>query len=572
MTLFNSFVADFHEHFTKDANECIYLGVDKLRDQLPDPSLAAAQSDIAEASALVERCAAAGAEVSNFDEKLDIDLAELWLRKQVHDLSLQFNGRSTKEQMPVAGTEIGDGIFMMLIADPNDLGERLSSITGRIEQVPAYLSAILDRLERPITRWVDIERQKVEGLPSLLSTVVAQAREVNWSGLERLEQAIPKAEQAMAGYLEALAKMPTEDSFHVGTETTRQIVKLRGINYSLEELHTIARSFLGETLSGLDELHVSLLKKYALPATTTVAELHKHLSETFRLKVGQDLDRVLERYQEERAKLLEFVQKDDLFPIVPDQDMKILRTPEFMKPSIPAGAMVPPPPFRSGTKTSVVYLTLSQELLDEHTELGVPTMMLHEGIPGHHLQFAWTAQKASVVRKHFNANDHAEGWTTMLEDYVLDLGYAGDLTDEVRFVAKREICRIGARVAIDLFFMSGDKKYLDVGVDCNTGDSDPFVAAGSLLQAVTGFVNERVQAELNWYSQERCYPLSYLTGNHTVWALKRRMADENTLGLSGVDLDREFHRVYLESGNMPTSYLERVFQHNKLLRGQAPTA
>ena len=39
--------------------------------------------------------------------------------------------------------------------------------------------------------------------------------------------------------------------------------------------------------------------------------------------------------------------------------------------------------------------------------------------------------------------DLAEGWTTMLEDYMLDQGYAGELTDEVRFMAKARNLPIG---------------------------------------------------------------------------------------------------------------------------------
>ena len=161
--------------------------------------------------------------------------------------------------------------------------------------------------------------------------------------------------------------------------------------------------------------------------------------------------------------------------------------------------------------------------------------------------------------------EHAEGWTTMLEDYMLDVGFKRELADEVRFCGKRDLSRIGARVAIDLFFMTGDKKYLDVGVACDTSSDDPFEAAGALLQAVTGFVPGRVQAELNWYSQERGYPLSYLTGNHLVWSLKKDVANAQKGKLEGLDLDRRFHDVYLHSGNMPVAYLRRVFEHESLL-------
>jgi len=231
-----------------------------------------------------------------------------------------------------------------------------------------------------------------------------------------------------------------------------------------------------------------------------------------------------------------------------------------MEPGTPAGAMCEPPPFREGTRTSLIYLTLREDLLDEHTELSIPGMMIHEGIPGHHLQLATASLHPSVVRRHMDAADLHEGWTTMLEDWMLDVGYMGELEDEARFVGQRDIARIGARVAIDLFFMTGDVEWLEVGVPCELSDPDPFVRAGNLLAAVTGFVPSRVQAELNWYSQERGYPLSYLTGNVLVWELKADMARHMAGELEGLGLDRAFHRAFLEAGNMPVAWLRRHFE------------
>jgi uncharacterized protein (DUF885 family) len=241
--------------------------------------------------------------------------------------------------------------------------------------------------------------------------------------------------------------------------------------------------------------------------------------------------------------------------------MNIMRTPDFMAPMIPAGAMMPPPALREGTRTSMVYLTLSPELMDEHTELGIPLMMVHEGIPGHHLQLSTAAMQESVVRRTFSANEHAEGWTTMLEDYMLDIGLMGELTDEARFVTKLDISRIGARVAIALYFMTGDVRYLDIGYDLDFTSSDPFANAAALLIAATGFTPGRAQAELNWYSQERGYPLSYLVGNHLVWKLKKDYQAAVADGMSALEVDRNFHRIYLESGNMPVAMLRKVFAH-----------
>jgi hypothetical protein len=149
---------------------------------------------------------------------------------------------------------------------------------------------------------------------------------------------------------------------------------------------------------------------------------------------------------------------------------------------------------------------------------------------------------------------------------MLDAGCVdADIADEVRFITKRDISRLVARVGIDLYFMTGDPHYLNVGLDLDFDSDDHFDNAGKLLKAATGFTDGRVQAELNWYSKEQCYPLSYLTGNRMVWELKDDLVASNPKGLSTEELDREFHRIYLQSGCMPVASLREVFQHEGFL-------
>lgn len=555
-------IADFHAHFTADPNECVQLGVAKHLDELPDPSLARAHADVVEARQLIARVDAMDRANLDFEAALDLDLARLMLEAQVHNATYTFNDRTTLAQKPTAGDDISTGLFSMFITDPRPASERLANITARIEKVPAYLEALEARLDTPVARWVSIDLAKVEGLPDLFANLHDWAVEIEWPDAERLGHARVRAEAALERYARALRAMPTTRHFHIGVTEARRLVALRGIEPSLEDLHRMAADFLAETNQSIETLRGRLAARYGLSPDATALEVQEHLSKRYAVApAGSELTLILDRYQAERERILEFVRARDLFPVPDQQDMKILRTPRFMEPSIPAGAMQPPPSFRGGMRESLVYLTLSEELRDEHTELSIPNMMIHEGIPGHHLQLATASMHPSVVRRHVSANEHAEGWTTMLEDYMLDIGYAGELADECRFIGKLDINRIGARVAIDLFFMTGERGFLDVGVACDLSSSDPFEAAGNLLAAVTGFVPGRVQAELNWYSHERGYPLSYLTGNRLVWQLKRDMQEAQRGKLDGLDLDRTFHRLYLESGNMPLSFLRRLFAH-----------
>jgi hypothetical protein len=213
-----------------------------------------------------------------------------------------------------------------------------------------------------------------------------------------------------------------------------------------------------------------------------------------------------------------------LFPIPPSQDIRILRTAVVRRPehSRRSDDLARAVPRRRAHEHRVP--DPGEGRVGEHTSLDIPMMMVHEGIPGHHLQLATASMHPSTIRRHADFMDHGEGWTTMLEDYMLDVGFHAEQADEMRFVAKRDIARIGARVAIDLFFMTGDRDFLDVDVDADIANPDPFVAAGSLLAPVTDFSPGRIQSELNFYSLERGYPLSYLTGNHLVWELKRDLA------------------------------------------------
>jgi hypothetical protein len=563
---FADFSRAFHAHFTADPNERVRKGVDRALGELPDPSLEAARGRRGEANRLLAKLDEIPLEDADFDTRLDADLARLMLEREVHELEYRFNGKTRLEQMPCAGDEIGDGIFLLFIADPRPAAERLADITARLEAVPDYLRALRGRLDTPLARWRTMDVEKVEGLSDLFVSVSRWAGEIGWEGISRLEAARPRAEAALDAYAKALQELPTTAQIHVGEQVARRIVSLRGIDKSFAELHRIAADFLAETREIVEELRGRLVRKYRLPSATGTAELETHLRERYRLPLKNgDLDGILRRYEAEREHVLAFIREHELFPILEQQDMRILRTPPFMAPSIPAGAMMPPPPFREGVRRSLIYLTLSEELRDEHTEISIPSMMIHEGIPGHHLQLATASTHASVIRRHIEASEQAEGWTTMLEDYMLDVGYRGEVADEIRFCGKRDLNRIGARVAIDLFFMTGDKSYLEVGIDCDLSSEDPFVAAGNLLAEVTGFVPGRVQAELNWYSQERGYPLSYLTGNRMVWEIKEQLARSQAGKLEGLALDRRFHELYLGSGNMPLTFFRRVLTEQGLL-------
>jgi hypothetical protein len=570
MSDFSSVSQDFKFFVLSDADTSMGLGHTSHLDQLGDPSLQQLEHDTAQAKTIltsIENCVG-----EDFNQQLDLELMARYLKQQIFFAELEQDGQPQRCRQPGGVDGISEGIFQLFVNDERTAEARLDNILSRLQQAPAYLEVEASIITQPIKRWRDIEVEQGEGLPDLFATIYSWAKETGYPKGDELEQAIRTCNSALEIYLNDLRVRECLTDFKIGEDKVIELLALRNIKQSPAELIQMARDFMADTQSLLTSLNKRLCKKHELAAETSDEQLHEFLNEKFAAQIKEGkLDSVLDYYSDQIQSINNFIEQRHLFAIPAQQEIRLLQTPSFLEPVIPAGAMWPPLALRPGKKTSLVYLTLKADQLAEHTELGIPVMMIHEGIPGHHLQFATAAQHPSFIRRIFSANEHAEGWTTMLEDYMLDVGYISeDLVDEVRFIAKREMSRLVARVGIDLYFMTGEREYLNVGLDLGFNSAsdysdDVFENAAKLLKKATGFTDGRVQAELNWYSTEQSYPLSYLTGNRLVWKLKQDIQSANKKDLDALALDQAFHKVYLESGCMPVENLRSVFEHEGYL-------
>ena len=554
---FQTLTQRFTDFKSLDPNFCVYKGIEKNLGGLPELSVNKNMAQLGKYKMFLKDLKRVNREELNLSEKIDLQLYELYLEQSCLEFELEIDGAAQMARMPMGSSHISGPIFMLFINDKREDRFRLANIISRLEKTPSFLNSYQKTLYQPVERWTDMEIAKIESLPSLFDSIITWAQKIEFKQIDRLKKSIETAQMALSQYKEHLKRQVKTKNIFLGPEQMNRVIKSKGIELSAFELKKIAENFLFENQKQVEELKEKLILKYNLDPNLSSYGVQTFLNQKYSVKKsGEGFGFVLERYQQEREKVLSYIKEKNLFPVMDDQDMNIMQTPSFMKPTIPAGAMMEPPPFREGIKTSLVYLTLSEELLDEHTEISIPCMMIHEGIPGHHLQFAHAANNPSHIRKIFSAMDLSEGWTTMLEDYMLDQGYAGELELEMRFSGKRDIARIGARVLIDLYFMSGDISYLDIGLVKNFESDDPFVNAGQLLKEVTGFTDDRVQGELNWYSQERGYPLCYLTGNHLVWKLKEDFKNKfSDQYKTEQELDLDFHTKFLSAGNMPVSLL-----------------
>ena len=449
---------------------------------------------------------------------------------------------------------------MIFANDPLEMPGSADGHHQRLEQVPAYLDALEGRLDVPVARWVDMETQRIAGLPSFFDNLAVGG----WHRLCRsgaLETARTAASEALVSYGRRLAELPTETDFQIGDAAAREVVRLRGIDASLEVLHGYAREFLGEVREELEGLRGTLNARYGLPAATTAEALHAHLNERFQVQgPGGNLDDILESTAQSTRRSWHSTKSTSCSRSLRSRSRSCARRPSWADPRWRDDATAG---LRDGVRCSLVYLTPQTP-----SSTSTPSRDPEHDDPQGHSRTPPAARDGGPPSLPREAPHGCDGPGRGLDDDARGLHarrWVQKARDEARFVGKREIARIGARVAIDLYFMTGDASYLEVGYPLETDSDDPFVVAGTLLRQVTGFTPERCAAELNWYSQERGYPLSYLTGNRLVWNLKRDVEKANTRQLGARDLDRVFHRTFLEAGNMPVSFLRRVFANEGLL-------
>jgi uncharacterized protein (DUF885 family) len=94
--------------------------------------------------------------------------------------------------------------------------------------------------------------------------------------------------------------------------------------------------------------------------------------------------------------------------------------------------MDPPGPFETHSTKAYFNVTLPEKdwtaphIAEHMAAFNVGTIIstsVHEAYPGHYVQFLWTPQFPSTIRKVLGANTNIEGWAHYTEQMMLDQGY-----------------------------------------------------------------------------------------------------------------------------------------------------
>ncbi|NOX95553.1 MAG: DUF885 domain-containing protein, partial [Alphaproteobacteria bacterium] len=229
----------------------------------------------------------------------------------------------------------------------------------------------------------------------------------------------------------------------------------------------------------------------------------------------------------------------DYFITIPPQPLEIVRIPEFSEASAPGGYYSPPS--RDGERPGRFYI--NQKDTADNPKWTLPTLMVHEGAPGHHFQLSASQLMKGVpfLRTVSPFSAYSEGWALYAERIAkTDMGlYDDDPLGDL------------GRLQAEMF--RAVRLVVDTGIHHKRWSREQAI---EYMVSKTGMTDAEVTREIERYSVWPGQATSYKTGQMAILQLRDYAEAE-----LGDDFDlREFHETILLNGGMPLGILKDVVE------------
>jgi uncharacterized protein (DUF885 family) len=225
----------------------------------------------------------------------------------------------------------------------------------------------------------------------------------------------------------------------------------------------------------------------------------------------------------------------DYFITIPPQPLEIVRVPEYSQDSAPGGYYNPPA--FDGSAPGRFYI--NQKDTRDNPRWTLPTLMYHEGSPGHHFQLSASQliENVPFLRKVSPFSAYTEGWALYSERIAAeDMGmYQNDPLGDL------------GRLQAEMF--RAVRLVVDTGMHAKRWSRERAI---EYMLLKTGMTEPEVTREIEryvvWPGQATAYKIGQL------YILRLRAMAEDQLG-EAFDI-REFHKMILLNGAMPLEILE----------------
>ena len=419
------------------------------------------------------------------------------------------------------------GLFALMIRDGQPAELRGRALAARLLELPRFLKDARATLQRPAAVFTETAISVSRGGRALLREAIPQFAAPLPVIVRRLiEEALVPAREAYDDFAEFLAGELIERSdgdFAIGRDAFD--FRLHFEHAQRETAPELLR--YGESL--VLELTADLVRRAdeIVPGTTWRA-----LADRLRASTPTQGE-LVGRYAAEMRRAREFVVARGLAS-VPDGPLEVVPTPPFMEPLIPFAAYDPPGAFAE-ERRGWFYVTVPDAArLKDHCVHEIACTALHEGYPGHHLQFLRAIGQASPIRRIVSSPLTVEGWALYCEELMADEGFLS--SKEEIFFQRLHLLWRAVRIVLDV-------RLHTMGMTMD--------AAVRYMTESLGIGRDSAEAEVRRYCAAPAYQLCYAVGRRELLRLR-----DDARKRAGASFNlRAFHDEVLSYGGMPVSLI-----------------
>lgn len=425
-----------------------------------------------------------------------------------------------------------DSIFELVVRGAEKLVRVLPAIESRLAKLPDYLRAGAECVRLPEPLWTSLAVRSCAGAVEFLEGLEPELASRS-SNPERLRRNLRAAVQAFNDYADAVSrkKQGPKGGFAIGRERMEFLIREQlGLDLSLPEVRAIG-------LREIDRQRHLLEKAARRHGRRAAKDVIAAAAENWTPQKP-----LIELYREATARIQAALRDSGLVtPPVGDR-LKVLPVPPFLKHQFPTAAYSAPEPF-SRDRTGIFWvndLSLEQtnparRLAEVRQHHGLELTCVHEGYPGHHLQFVVQFAHRSRWRRLFSHAIFYEGWTMWCEKLAVERGLVDFPGAEL--IQLHDALWRAHRIVIDCGLQEGTLTP---------------AGAASMLQKGVGFTAARAKGDVNWYTSSPSVPMSYLLGRLEVEKLHANLVEGRGWNL------KTFNDWMLSHGAIPYSWIVRA--------------
>ncbi|GAA4791876.1 DUF885 domain-containing protein [Lysobacter hankyongensis] len=336
----------------------------------------------------------------------------------------------------------GGAIYNLMAREFAPLPERLKSATARMEKLPTLFAQMRENIDParvPKIHAETVARQNAGVISLVEQFIVPNADQLQGDDRKRLDAAVEGLRKAVAEHqlwLDKTLVPNAKGDFRIGQQLYDDKLKFALMSsLSRAEIKQRAEAELVRVRGEMYRIAQQVLKDKPgvppLPDGANDDQQQKAIEAALELAYADKpaRDKVVETAKATLAQATEFTKAKDLVT-VPDDPVEIILMPEFQR-GVAVAYCDSPGPLDKGLKTYYAISPIPDDWTDAQTDSFlreyntrmIHLLSIHEAMPGHYLEGAFSARYPSTLRGVLRSGMFAEGWAVYTETVMMEAGY-----------------------------------------------------------------------------------------------------------------------------------------------------